>query len=88
MKRKWFRAKEKGNGWGKPLTWEGWTISVIYAAVLVIAYIWLDAGKTYESDTLANFVPVFVIATIIFAVIIFLTGEKTEWYRPGRRKQK
>lgn len=86
MKRKWFRAKKKGNGFGGPLTWEGKVVVSIYAFFLIAAFIWIDQGKSYESDTLSLFLPVFVVATIVLFAVMFLTGERPEWHRPGKKR--
>jgi len=87
MKRKWFRAKKHGNGWGLPLTWEGWTILIAYLLFLVGSFIWIDIGKIYESDTLLVYIPILSGATIFLVVILFLTGERSEWHRPGKKRK-
>ena len=39
--RYWFRAKRYGWGWGLPLTWQGWTVLIVWLAgsILVFRYL-------------------------------------------------
>lgn len=31
----WFPAKRNGWGWGLPITWQGWTVLIIYIALVI-----------------------------------------------------
>jgi hypothetical protein len=31
----WFRAKRNGLGWGPPVTWQGWVVSIVWFGTLI-----------------------------------------------------
>lgn len=39
--RYWFRAKEKGIGWGLPIAWQGWAVLGLFIAGVIAARSWL-----------------------------------------------
>lgn len=75
----WFRAKKYGWGWGLPLTWQGWAVLAVYLGFIVYDFQRIDSHSHSGSDTLINFVPEVILASIILVIICYLTGEKPKW---------
>lgn len=86
MKKLWFRVKRYGWGW-YPVTWEGWSITLVYAVLLGVSVGRVSnyaIGHSVESAS-SLIVPVtlhllwiaFLIGTLLF--ICVKTGEKPEW---------
>lgn len=86
MKKLWFKVKRYGWGW-YPVSWQGWTITLVYAVLLGIA-----VGRVsnyaigHSVDTAGSLiVPIllhlvwiaFLIGTLLY--ICVRTGEKPEW---------
>ena len=86
MKRPWFKAKKYGWGWGLPATWQGWLVFLGYIVFIILESIY--NARNYP-HSLHKFLMLFLlqllIATIIFAIIVILTGEKPQW-RWGTKK--
>jgi hypothetical protein len=84
-KKLWFKAKNYGWGW-YPVTWQGWSITLLYIAVLF----WRTSALSKMFDTATSFSwrYMFEIAaiTIPLIVICYATGEKPEW-RWGEKKK-
>ncbi|MCB5160831.1 hypothetical protein [Marinomonas algarum] len=38
----WFPAKKNGWGWGKPCTWQGWLVMLIYLASIILFSVAID----------------------------------------------
>jgi hypothetical protein len=67
----WFPAKKYGIGWGLPVTWQGWAVSLSYLfLVLVGAFTFGDAPLFLASA---------LIFTIAFISICIKKGEKLKW---------
>ncbi|HEX2830531.1 MAG TPA: hypothetical protein VHP37_29610 [Burkholderiales bacterium] len=72
--RYWFRAKRYGWGWGRPVTWEGWVVLGVFAALLA-AGLWLfppeQARRAFVVYSLA-------LAAAVVAVC-WIKGEPPRW---------
>lgn len=75
MKQNWFEAKTYGIGW-KPVTWQGWAVSLAYLAFIIAAFMWVDRASHSASDTLIGFAPFFIFSTSISIFISRLKSEK------------
>ncbi len=85
MKNKlWFKAKNYGYGW-YPITWEGWTVIIIY--ILFIVYRGNTVNKMFdtESSFALRYSFEVIFATIPLILISYLKGEKASW-RWGNKK--
>ncbi len=82
----WFKAKNYGWGW-YPITWEGWTVTILY--ILFIVYRGNKISKMFDTDSSFIFRYFFEIlfSIIPLLVICYLKGEKPEW-RWGDKKRK
>jgi hypothetical protein len=78
-KKLWFKAKRYGWGW-TPTSWEGWVIMLVYIIYLVHVFRVIDAVQHSGSDTLINFAPRFILATLILLAICYTNGEKPRWH--------
>lgn len=80
----WFRAKNYGYGW-YPVTWEGWTVIIIY--ILFIVYRGNTVNKMFDTDSSFIFRYFFEIlfSIIPLLVICYLKGERPQW-RWGKKK--
>ena len=74
MKNYWFPAKRVGWGWGPPRTWQGWVVTAAY--VVAMAVICLRAPP--QRDT-GLFMLLVTLATAVFILICWLTGEPPAW---------
>ncbi|BFM49148.1 hypothetical protein [Marinomonas sp. THO17] len=73
-KKYWFPAKENGLGWGKPNTWQGWSVLLAYLAAVLFISILIDPKQAL----LEWFVWV-VINTTVLLIICYLKGEAPSW---------
>jgi hypothetical protein len=78
QKKIWFRKKRYGWGW-TPASWEGWLILFVYVFLLVWSFRSIDAVQHSGSDTLINFVPRFIIFSLILIFICYKKGDKPKW---------
>lgn len=76
----WFATKEYGWGWF-PVTWEGWTVTGLYVAVMIIGalYILPPGRKNQTKKRMPVFLSFVAILSLAFVGIAWLTGEPTEW---------
>ena len=77
----WFPAKKYGIGWGLPVTWQGWFVSLSYFLIVVGGSFTLTGTPRSEILFLA------FILTILFIYICIKKGEKLKW-RWGYKKNK
>lgn len=70
----WFPAKTYGWGWGLPVTWQGWVVLVVYAAVLIAAGFLFNPGREP-----GKFAACVAIASAVLIGICWLKGEPPEW---------
>ena len=78
MRQRWFRAKTYGWGW-YPATWQGWAVLAFYVLGMVLSFYRIDSASPSTSDTLIDFVPRFVLATLVLLGVCWLSGEKPRW---------
>ena len=71
--RYWFRAKRYGWGWGLPLTWEGWTVTIVWLALFVAGAI-----LTVQVNWWLYVTFLLVMLAAIIAVC-FAKGEPPRW---------
>jgi hypothetical protein len=70
----WFPAKKNGWGWGRPNTWQGWTVLALYLLTVVIISIVNDP----KAELLKWAVSV-VISTLILIGFYYWKGEAPNW---------
>ena len=70
MKTRWFKRKAYGWGW-TPSTWQGWSVTAIYALVLVKLFIAIGRRSSSLSDALIGFIMI----TMFFKLVSMLIGE-------------
>lgn len=87
MDKYWFKKRSYGWGW-TPSTWQGWLVTLVYIALLVGIFIWIDNNSHSVSDTLYGvFIP-FVALTSVMMVVSYWKGEKPRWsWRYPNREQ-
>lgn len=62
MSRTWFAR----HGWlYRPLTWQGWLISLMAVAVCLVEFVAVDRRSHSVSDTLYGFAPVALVALLV-----------------------
>ena len=83
MKKLWFRAKRYGYGW-YPMTWQGWLVIGVYVLIALADARLLEMSPK-STTTLAWFIGIIVVATILLLIISWRTGEKARW-RWGDKK--
>jgi len=72
--RYWFRAKRYGWGWGLPCAWQGWSVLVLYFALVLGGIPFLQSMR--GSFAYAGFV---VVLTAMLVAICWLKGEPPRW---------
>ena len=71
MNKPWFGKRRLGWGWGLPLRWQGWLTLAIFIAFL--------ASLSIFTTNLKVFIPLVVLAIIIFSIVARITSGKPEW---------
>jgi|GEM_PF-227230 len=79
MKKPWFSPKKFGYGWGLPSTWQGWVVLVFYFAFLIYDFKRIDSHSHSASDTLINFIPQLILASVVLFFIARITSGKPKW---------
>lgn len=74
----WFRAKTYGYGW-TPCSWQGWLVTLLYAALVIVTFRMADLLSHSASDTLLIAVPLSLLYTLVLILICLKTGEKPRW---------
>lgn len=74
VKKYWFPAKRYGWGWGVPVTWQGWLVLVAYLLAMVAGALALNPARTP-----LGFLVLTTVATAIFILVCYLTGEPPRW---------
>ena len=83
MKRYWFKPKKFWKCFAAyyPVTKEGWCVTLILFAILMLIISYADAGSHSASDTLLKAAPGIIIVFLIFDIISFRTGEYPAWWK-------
>jgi uncharacterized membrane protein len=79
----WFKAKLYGWGW-TPVTWQGWLVTLIYAALIILFGLTLDESSS-DREALFTFVLPVILLTITFFRIAYKKGEKPSWRWGGKK---
>jgi len=74
----WFKRKLYGWGW-VPVTWQGLLSVVVYAALIAVIFVRVDARSHSGSDTLYGIFVPFVILTAVFLWLCWKKGERPRW---------
>lgn len=73
----WFKRKLYGWGW-TPVTWQGWAVTLAYAATLIALALTLDETSSQQEVMLILVLPA-VLLTALFIRIAYAKGEKPRW---------
>ena len=73
----WFAPKRYGLGSGKPISWQGWAVSIIYMLLVLAACLVLQ-------QSLLAFLAIFVPATLAFLIICARTTRGGWQWRWGK----
>lgn len=71
--RYWFAAKRYGWGWGLPLTWQGWVVLGVFAALLSAGALLLTPGR---GPAFAIYV---LVTSAALVLVCYLKGEPPRW---------
>jgi hypothetical protein len=74
----WFRAKQYGWGW-YPVTWQGWSVLVLYIVALFAATYCIDAGVVSTPRSVLSFGIIITVLTVFLIIICYATGETPKW---------
>lgn len=77
MEKLWFKRKLYGWGW-YPSSWEGWVVTLIYVALIVLFASTLDENSSPREFALMFFLPL-VILSSAFIRIAYKKGESPRW---------
>lgn len=80
-KKLWFKAKRYGYGW-IPITWEGWTVIVLYATLLG----WIITGIEHTKGGVTYFVIKVFALTLVLIFVGYKKGERARWRWGGEDK--
>ena len=73
----WFKRKLYGFGW-VPVTWQGWTVILVYILLLLALALTLDDGSPTR-EVMFMFVLPLVLLTGALIRICYAKGEKPRW---------
>jgi hypothetical protein len=84
MTRFWFKPKRYGYG-ARPVTWEGWLLSLSPAAVAVIGTWWLATQQRADNVALVSALLFVVLVTTVAVILISKQRTDGAWrWRWGR----
>lgn len=72
----WFKKKNYGWGW-TPANWKGWTVTAVYALVM-IGYPFLARFGWYTFSDYVFWI-LLAVSTSIFIFVAYKKGETPEW---------
>ena len=70
----WFPAKKYGVGWGLPITWQGWSVLLVYFASILIGALFI---KKSPFLIISFAIYVFILSGILI-YICWKKGEKLD----------
>ena len=70
----WFPAKRYGWGWGLPITWQGWLVTIVYLILMIIGIVTLS-----PQANLSAFIIYMSAITIAMLSLCWLKGEPPRW---------
>lgn len=73
-KQYWFPAKRYGWGWGVPATWQGWLVLAAYIAAMTLGVFIVNPVHSP-----LGFFVLSTMATAIFVLVCYRTGEPPRW---------
>mgnify|MGYP003405495463 CR=1 FL=1 len=73
----WFKRKIYGWGW-VPVTWQGWSATALYSAVLVYFTVTLPQRPSAHEIVFDLLFPI-IIVTLIFIYLAYKKGERPKW---------
>ncbi len=73
----WFKRKTYGWGW-YPATWQGWLITAIYIALVLLFALTLDETSPPRELFFTFGIPVLLLS-IAFIRLAYRMGEKPKW---------
>ncbi len=76
----WFPAKRYGWGWGPPITWQGWVVTIVWFAA-VLAGVFRLHRNPHRPEVTIGFV---VIMSVVLGLICYWKGEPPKWRWGGR----
>lgn len=72
-------------GWGwTPITWQGWAVTLLYVASILVHVQNIDTQVHSASDFLIGFSVPFIINTIFLLIICYAHGERPRWRWNGK----
>ncbi len=74
----WFKRKLYGWGW-TPARWQGWCTLALYVVAIAFFFKEIDAHSHSGSDTLIGLTLPFLLLTLVFIGICYMTGEPPRW---------
>ncbi len=87
MRRYWFRPKRFWKFFAAyyPSSWQGWVVTAVLCAALVLAFLRVDSNSHSASDTLLGVAPYAIAILLIFDLLCFRTGEYPSWWEKNRQ---
>lgn len=73
----WFKRKWFGWGW-YPASWQGWLVTVAYAAIVIALAISIDGRETTREAVFVFWLPLVLLTTTLIR-ICYAKGEKPRW---------
>lgn len=69
----WFPAKRYGWGWGPPVTWQGWLVTVVWFAMII------GGAKRLLPMHPLSFALFVLLMGGLLTLICYMTGEPPRW---------
>jgi hypothetical protein len=78
MNQFWFKAYKYGFGW-YPASWQGWAVLFIYVLNFYFGIHFFVEHTSSKLNGFIAYLPVLILTTIMFLIIVVKTGEKARW---------
>jgi hypothetical protein len=78
VKQYWFKSYKLGYGW-YPASWQGWIVILIYGLNIYFGIRFFGEHVAGKINTLMAYLPVLILTTVMFLIIVVRTGEEARW---------
>lgn len=82
----WFHSHARYGVY--PANWQGWIVAVLYIGAILYSFTQIDSLSHSVSDTLIQFIPLFLLYSLFFFIIVHLKLQTEIAKKSGYTKNK